>query len=178
MLGVSLLLAVIASFVDGFASDRVELGLLHEAHFTLLSHSIVYSFAVIAITLLSLSLIELAFRKSIHYIQYILIALALTLFYLLLLALTEKVGFIAGYIIVTAMTVTLITLFIKGITRSKKAVSLTLAILIAEYALLYLLVNLGSLALLIGSVLLFVLIALAMYFTLKLKVENGELVIK
>ena len=36
----------------------------------------------------------------------------------------------------------------------------------------------GSMALLIGSLSLFVLIAVAMYFTLKLKVENEELVLK
>ena len=76
------------------------------------------------------------------------------------------------------MTIGLIALFIKGITRTRKAVGLSSGILIVEYGLMFLLIKLGSMALLVGSLSLFLLIALAMYFTLKLKVENDGLVIK
>lgn len=51
-------------------------------------------------------------------------------------------------------------------------------ILVLEYGLMFMLIKLGSMALLIGSIVLFLLIALAMYFTLKLKVVNDELTIK
>ena len=123
-------------------------------------------------------LVEIAFRKSINYLQYALIAMALTLFYLLLLAMSEKLAFGLSYAIVSAMTIGLIALFIKGITKNGKAVGLSSGILIVEYGLMFLLIKLGSMALLVGSLSLFLLIALAMYFTLKLKVENDELVIK
>lgn len=178
VLGVAFVLALIASGIDGFASDRVESGLLRSGCYTLISNSIVYCFAVVAITSMSLMLVEIAFRKSINYLQYALIAMALTLFYLLLLAMSEKLAFGASYAIVSAMTIGLIALFIKGITQNGKAVWLSSGILIVEYGLMFMLIKLGSMALLVGSLSLFLLIALAMYFTLKLKVENDELVIK
>lgn len=178
VLGVAFVLALIASGIDGFASSRVESGLLRSGYYTLISNSIVYGFAVIAITSMSLMLIEVAFRRSINYLQYVLIAMALTLFYLLLLSMSEKLAFGASYAIVSALTIGLIVLFIKGITQNGKAVGLSSGILIVEYGLMFMLIKLGSLALLVGSLSLFLLIALAMYFTLKLKVENDELVIK
>lgn len=178
VLGVAFILAVVASGIDSFASGRVESGLLYSARYTKLSQSIVYCFAVIAITSMSLMLVEVAFRKGINYLQYGLIGMALTLFYLLLLAISEKLSFGWSYVIVSVMTIGLIALFIKGITQNFKAVGVTAGILVAEYGLMFILIKLGSMALLIGSISLFLLIALAMYFTLKLKVENEELIIK
>lgn len=123
-------------------------------------------------------LVEVAFRKGINYLQYALIGMALTLFYLLLLAISEKLAFGWSYAIVSVMTIGLIALFVKGITQNLKAVGLSTGILVVEYALMFILIKLGSMALLIGSLSLFLLIALAMYFTLKLKVENEELILK
>ena len=178
VLGIAFVLALIASGIDGFAYGRVESGLLCSGYYTLISNSIVFCFAVVAITSMSIMLVEIAFRKSINYLQYALMAMALTLFYLLLLAMSEKIAFGMSYAIVSAMTIGLIALFIKGITKNRKAVGLSSGILIVEYGLMFLLIKLGSMALLVGSLSLFLLIALAMYFTLKLKVENDELVIK
>ncbi|MDE6286333.1 MAG: cell envelope integrity protein CreD [Muribaculaceae bacterium] len=178
VLGLAFVLSLITSCIDGFASSRVESGLLKSGYYALISESIVYCFAVISITSFSLMLVEVAFRKSINYIQYALIAMALALFYLLLLAMSEKLPFVGSYIIVTVMTVGLITVFVKGITHNSKAVGLSAIILVAEYALMFLLIKLGSMALLVGSLSLFVIIAVAMYFTLKLKVIDEELVIK
>ena len=76
------------------------------------------------------------------------------------------------------MTIGLITLLVKGITHNVKAVGMTAGILVLEYGLMFILIKLGSMALLTGSIVLFLLIALAMYFTLKLKVVNDELTIK
>ena len=104
--------------------------------------------------------------------------MALTLFYLLLLAISEKMAFGWSYVIVSVMTIGLIALFIKGITQNMQAVCLTAGILVVEYGLMFILIKMGTMALLIGSLSLFVIIAIAMYFTLKLKVENEELTIK
>lgn len=65
-----------------------------------------------------------------------------------------------------------------GLTKNTKAAILSTVILAVEYGLILVLVYMGSMALLIGSLSLFILIAVAMYFTLKLKVENEELVLK
>lgn len=58
VLEISFVLALIASGIDSFASGRVESGLLHSARYTMLSDSIVYCFAAIAITSMSLMLME------------------------------------------------------------------------------------------------------------------------
>lgn len=178
LLGMALILALVASWIDGFASLRVSEGLLTDTRYTLVSQSIAYCFATISITTMSLLLIEIAFRKEINYFQYSLIDLALILFYLLLLAMSEKLLFGASYLIVSIMTIGLISLFIKGITQNIKAVGMTAVILSVEYALIFVLISIGSMALLVGSLSLFILLALAMYLTLKLKIEDNELVIK
>ena len=178
IVAVAFILAVVVSSIDGFAQGRVESGLLAAGDYSIISDALVYCFGIITITSLSLMLVEIAFRKPINNLQYILIELALSLFYLLLLAMAEKIPFIASYIIVTLMTVGLIVLFIKGITANKMAVILVSVILVVEYVLMYILLMLGSMALLVGSLALFALIAIAMYFTLKLKIENEELVLK
>lgn len=178
VLGISVVLALIVSGLDDFALGRAESGLLPGNRYDYISESITYCFAVIAVTSISLMLIEVAFRKSINYLQYGLVACALCLFNLLLLAMSEKMWFWIAYIIVSVMTIALISCFVMGLTKNIKASLLTTAILAVEYGLILVLVYMGSMALLIGSLSLFILIDIAMYFTLKLKVENEELVLK
>lgn len=174
----ALFLACAALFVEFYASSRVKDGLLGDSSYRLLSDSVGYCFWLIAISTISIMLIELTFRKSISYIQYTLTSFALTLFYLLLLAMSEHLRFSFSYAIVSVMTIGLISLFVKGIIQKGKAVAMTVAILATEYAVMFLLIRMGSLALLLGSLMLFALIACAMYLTLRLRMENNEIVIK
>ncbi len=178
VLGISIVLALIANGLDGFALGRQESGLLPGIRYEYISQSITYCFAVIAITSMSLMLIEVAFRKGINYLQYGLIGCALCLFNLLLLAMAEKMSFWIAFVVVSIMTIALISCFVMGLTKNKKATLLSTTILAVEYGLILVLVYMGSMALLIGSLSLFILIGVAMYFTLKLKVENEELVLK
>jgi inner membrane protein involved in colicin E2 resistance len=169
---------IIANEIDSLASSHNNVGLITDVEYQFLNNITLYNIGVIAITIISISLIELAVRKNINLLQYALIGCAICLFQLLLLAMTEHLPFLAAYAIVTVMTIALISCFINGLTKQRKAVALTTLILFVEYGLILTLLYIGSLALLIGSLAIFVLIALAMYFTLKLKVENSELVIK
>lgn len=178
VLGISVIFTLMASGINSLAEVRTDLALLSEATSTLVTNSTGYCFAITAISLLSLTLIEIAFRKPVNYLQYGLIGCALCLFFLILLAMAEKMPFYIGYAIVTAMTVGLIGTFVKGIMARAKAVALTVGILVVEYGLILLLLYMGSMALLIGSLALFVILAIAMYFTLKLKVINRELTIQ
>ena len=122
--------------------------------------------------------ITYSFRKAVNYFQYILIAAALTVLYLLLLAMTEKMPFWLSYTIVSAMTIGLISWFMTGVMDSRKAGRLAAMIIFVEYLLIFLLIQLGSMALLVGSLALFILIAVAMYFSLRLKMIDDELVLK
>lgn len=172
------ILTAITMGISSLADARFENGLLREAHFLMLGEATNYCFAVIAVTLMTITLIELAFRRGTNVFQSVLIGCALCLFYLLLLSMTEHMPFWGAYIIVSAMTIGLISWFINAITRKRKATMTLAAILAGEYAIMFLLVSLGSMLLLVGSILLFLMIALAMYLTLRLKLEDEELILK
>lgn len=117
----SAIIALIADGIGDYGAERQSQGLLSESSSLMVSDSASYCFALIAISLISITLIEVAFRKYVNYLQYALIGCALGLFYLMLLALAEFVPFWAAYGIVTVMTAGLITLFVKGITANVKA---------------------------------------------------------
>lgn len=178
VIGISMLMAFIAMGFDSMAWSRFHAGLLSESDCNLVDHATGFCFAVIAITLVSIMIVEVAFRKAVNYFQYILIAAALTVFYLLLLAMTEKMPFWLSYTIVSAMTIGLISWFMTGVMDSIKAGRLATMIIFVEYLLIFLLIQLGSMALLVGSLALFILIAVAMYFSLRLKMVDDELVLK
>ncbi|MCM1292356.1 MAG: cell envelope integrity protein CreD [Bacteroides sp.] len=178
VLGMSFILALVATLVDSLALGRQTGGLLSGTNYQFVSQSIAYCFAVTAITSISLSLIEVAFKKGANLLQYCLIGCALCLFNLLLLAMSEQMPFWLAYVVVSVMTIALIGWFVTQLIQNKKATFLTATILTVEYGLILTLIYLGSMALLIGSLVLFALLATAMYFTLKLKVENEELVLK
>lgn len=178
VIGISMLMAFIAMGFDNMAWSRFHAGLLSESDCNLVDHAMGFCFAVIAITLVSIMIVEVAFRKAVNYFQYILIAAALTVFYLLLLAMTEKMPFWLSYTIVSAMTIGLISWFMTGVMDSIKAGRLAAMIIFVEYLLIFLLIQLGSMALLVGSLALFILIAVAMYFSLRLKMVDDELVLK
>ena len=161
VIGISMLMAFIAMGFDSMAWSRFHAGLLSESDCNLVDHAMGFCFAVIAITLVSIMIVEVAFRKAVNYFQYILIAAALTVFYLLLLAMTE-----------------LISWFMTGVMDSIKAGRLAAMIIFVEYLLIFLLIQLGSMALLVGSLALFILIAVAMYFSLRLKMVDDEVVLK
>lgn len=65
-----------------------------------------------------------------------------------------------------------------GMMRARKAVNMIVLILFVEYAAVLLLLYMGNLALLVGSLILFVVLAFAMCFTLKLKMVDNELTLK
>lgn len=172
------LLTAFTMGISSLAGNRMEAGLLNEDHFARIGESANYCFAIIAITLMSITLIEIAFRRGANLIQSALIGCSLCIFYLLLVSISEHIPFWAAYIIVSAMTVGLIAWFVNAIVRNRKAAIAITGILTVEYGLILLLVYLGSMMLLVGSVLLFALIGLAMYLTLRLKFENEELILK
>ncbi len=177
VIGISMVLAFITVGFDNMAWSRTHAGLLTETGYRLVGHTMDFSFAVTAITLVSIMIVELAFRKAINYFQYILIAVALTVFYLLLMAMTEKMPFWVSYTIVSAMTIGLVSWFLTGIMDNRKAGRLGAMVILVEYVLIFMLIQLGSMALLVGSLAMFILIAVAMYFSLTLKLVDDELVL-
>ena len=174
----SVAFAMLALGISALTSTRESMDLLSTVDGARVDVSASYCFLLEAITMLTLVLVEIAFRKNISFVQYGLIAATLFVFYLLLVSFTELMPFAVAYVLVTAMVVGLIGWFLHGITHLSKAVVTGTVTMLVEYGIILILLYLGKLALLIGSLCLFAIIAIAMYFTLKLKIENDELTLK
>lgn len=129
------------------------------------SRSVKYAILFIFIPFFVLFLCEVLSKKRIHPVQYILIGIANAIFYLLLLAISEHINFNISYFISALMVTALTSIYIGYIIKSPKY---TISMAIVEaliYIFLFGILQLTDYALLMGTLGLFAVIALAMYFT-------------
>ena len=130
--------------------------------------AIKYAFLIILLTFAAVFFVEMRKAKPIHPVQYLLIGIALIVFYTLLLSFSEHINFGLSYLIACVMTIAMIVVFMASITKDKKTalgIGLLLAVL---YTFVYVLLQLESYALLVGSVGLFIILGIAMFATQKI----------
>ncbi|MCY1273176.1 Inner membrane protein CreD [compost metagenome] len=130
--------------------------------------AIKYALLFIVLTFAGFFLFEVLARLAVHPIQYALVGMALALFYLLLLSLSEHLGFELAYLISAGACVALIGFYLCHVLHSLArgcGFSLGLA---ALYGMLYGLLRAEDYALLMGSLLLFGVLAGVMVLTRKL----------
>ena len=89
----------------------------------------------------------------------------LCLFFLLLLSLSESIGFGAGYLLAAGLTVALLSFYIAAIFRSLRRGAALAGLLAVVYGYMYLTLRSEDHALLLGSLLLFGVLAGAMIVT-------------
>ena len=111
---------------------------------------------------------EILHKARVHPIQYLLVGFAILVFYLLLLSLSEHFGFDRAYLASTTAVILLISGYAQAILRSLRLGITVGAVLALLYGYLYVILQLESYALLMGSVGLFATLAAAMYFTRKI----------
>ncbi|HCA67681.1 MAG: Inner membrane CreD family protein [Parcubacteria group bacterium GW2011_GWC2_44_17] len=127
--------------------------------------SVKYNLMFLGLTFAAFFLVEALTKKlkTVHPVQYLLVGAAMILFYLLLLSLSEHIPFIAAYTIASVATIVLITGYIKAM-FGRGAVALLLgALLAALHIFLYIALNAEDYALLVGSIGLFLILAIIMY---------------
>jgi inner membrane protein len=127
--------------------------------------SIKYALMFIGLTFISLFMIELLTRKMLHPIQYLLIGIGLVLFYTLLLSFSEQLRFGLAYLIASSAMTLLIAGYTKAVLADIKLTAIVVGILSLLYGFLYVVLQLESYSLLLGSVGLFIVLALVMYLT-------------
>ena len=127
-----------------------------------------YAILIVLLTFISLFLTELIRKQKIHSFNYILIGAAMIVYYILLLSFSEQIGFMWAYVVASAATVGLVTTFIASLLKNKKAAGLFAVILSVFYTFIFVIIQLEDLALLIGSIALFIIIAVLMYFSRKI----------
>ncbi|MEO3414267.1 cell envelope integrity protein CreD [Roseovarius sp. CAU 1744] len=124
-----------------------------------------YGLMFIALTFLTIFLIEGQAKRPTHPVQYLLVGLAQSTFFLLMLALAEQLGFGAAYLVSGAATVALVTAYgATALALGRRTIVLCL-LLTLLYAVLYLILRSADYALLAGSVLAFAAVAGTMYAT-------------
>lgn len=131
--------------------------------------SVKYAILCILLTFAAFFIIETVNKKSVHPFQYALIGLALILFYTLLLSFSEYTGFNTAYIIASLATVGLIGWFVKGILRSARLGSVLGVILVLMYSYVFTILQLQDYSLLLGSIGLFLTLAVIMHFSKKIQ---------
>jgi inner membrane protein len=127
--------------------------------------SLKYGFLFVVLTFLTFFLFELTGMRRAHFLQYGLVGGALCVFYLLLLSLSEHVAYETAYLVAAVATAGQITLYGRAFLASAKRTFVLGTVLSTLYGCLYLLVGLEEAALLIGSIGLFVVIAITMWLT-------------
>ena len=121
-------------------------------------------------------IVEIMQKKPVHPVQYVLVGLALVIFYSLLLSISEFIHFDLAYLIAAVATVSLISLYAKSHFNTGKIAGLFAAVLGSLYAFNYVLISLEDTALLVGSVALFIVLAIAMYASRKINWYGNEMV--
>ncbi|MFA9290314.1 MAG: inner membrane CreD family protein [Solirubrobacteraceae bacterium] len=134
-----------------------------------------YVILFIGFTFLVFFFIEVLNKVFIHPIQYILVGFSLIIFYTLLLSISEYLKFNFAFIISSFLTLLLLGGYVKAILKSNKLSLLILSILTVLYTFIFVIIQLQDFALLIGSLGIFIILGLTMYFSRKIDWYNLNL---
>ena len=143
-------------------------------HYQQNERSAKYALMFIALTFVVFFFVEVLTKKKIHIIQYLLVGIALILFYSLLLSISEQIGFALAYLIASLATIGLISAYAYGIFKNVMQTGILTLILGVLYIFLYVILQLEDLALLIGSVGLFIILGIIMYLSRKINWNKEE----
>jgi inner membrane protein len=130
--------------------------------------AIKYALLFIGLTFAIFFLFEVLKRMAVHPVQYALVGMSLAMFYLLLLSLSEHLSFALAYAIAASACVLLIGFYVSFVLRSMVRGSAFAGLLALLYGLLFALLGAEDYALLMGSVLVFGVLAGIMVLTRKL----------
>lgn len=134
-----------------------------------------YAILFIGLSFSLFFIVEIMQKKPLHPVQYVLIGLGLVIFFTLLLAFSEFVVFDYAYAIASIATVLLISLYAKSHFQSWKSAGVFAAVLTVLYGFIFVLIQLEDTALLIGSIGLFVILALVMFASRKVAWYGAKL---
>ncbi|WP_298985108.1 cell envelope integrity protein CreD [uncultured Roseibium sp.] len=130
-----------------------------------ISRSLKYAIGFISLTFLAVFVLEMRSGWHFHWIQYGLVGLALIIFYVMLLAFAEHVGYALAYLIAALAATVLNAAYVGTSLRSKVAGLVMFLVLASIFSVLYALMREQDYALLIGSVIAFVALAVTMFVT-------------
>jgi len=124
-----------------------------------------YNIMFIILTFLVLFLTELIKSLRIHPFQYLMIGFAISIFYLLLLSFSEQMSFNLSYLLSGVSVIALIGFYSRFVFKSVPMAILMAGIMLILYAFFFIILQMQDLSLLIGSIGLFLILALVMYLS-------------
>jgi inner membrane protein len=142
------------------------------------SRSVKYAILLIGLTFALFFIIELMQKKPLHPVQYVLVGLALVIFYTLLLSISEYILFDYAYSIAAAATILLITFYAKSHFNSWISAAIFGTLLTCLYGFIFILIRLEDTALLVGSIGLFIILALVMYGSRKINWYGNNVIVE
>ena len=134
-------------------------------HYSRVDRSVKYGFLFIGFTFLAYFMFDVVGGARVAAAEYFLTGAGLVLFFVLLLAFAEVIGFTPAYLVASAAIIGLLTAYSAAVLGTRRRAGFMAALLVALYALIYVLLSLDALSLMIGSVLLFLALAGVMYAT-------------
>jgi inner membrane protein len=137
-------------------------------HYQKSSRAAKYGILVILFVFLSFFLNEIITKQKVHPFQYILVGFAVLVFYLLLLSISEQLGFNLAYLISALSVLIMILLYSRTFLKKWLHAIIQTLILAFSFGFIFVLMQLETYALLVGSIGLFVVLALTMFVTRKI----------
>jgi len=134
-----------------------------------------YDELIIILAFTALFLVEITSKIKIHPFQYILIGVALIVYYTLLLSLSEHVGYNLAYAIASVATTLLVSIYASTFLKQKQITFLFSGLMTFFYVFIFVIIQAQDFSLLIGSIGLFMIISLLMYFSRNIKWYNERL---
>ena len=161
------------NYIETGAKWRMGVDLIDQVNiYQKVTRSVKYATLIIALTFTFFFFFEILKKLKIHPIQYTIVGFALLIFYVLLLALSEHMSFGVSFLVSAIGIVSITTYYFYFISKSKAVTTAFGFMFSSIYFFIYVILNIESHSLLIGSLGLFVLIALIMHFTRKIDWYN------
>lgn len=150
----------------GGPSQAATIGLVEPVDlYSQVDRSVKYGFLFIGFTFLAFLMFDVIAGAKVAAAEYLLTGAGLVLFFVLLLAFAEVVGFMWAYLIAAGAITGLLTAYSAAVLKSWQRAKFIGGLLVGLYATLYVLLNLEAYSLIIGSLLLFVALAVVMWAT-------------
>ena len=148
--------------------DRFSVGLIEPVNvYSLAERATKYGLLFVVLTFTAFFVFEILKRLPIHPVQYLLVGLALALFFLLLLSMSEHLDFLLSYVLSSLACTVLIGFYLSFVLRDwRRGIGFGAALTLLYGALYGLLISENN-ALILGSLLLFVVLAAVMVLTRK-----------
>lgn len=158
--------SVNAASTGGGQSQAATIGLVEPVDlYSQVDRSVKYGFLFIGFTFLAFLMFDVIAGAKVAAAEYLLTGAGLVLFFVLLLAFAEVVGFMWAYLIAGGAITGLLTAYSAAVLKSWMRARFIGGLLVGLYATLYVLLNLEAYSLIIGSLLLFVALAVVMWAT-------------